>query len=313
MLHNRFTLGLVAAGRRAIRSGAEYNKYFNLGSVEGEEITLLNDGSVSDTVEQMKKIVRTTLPQTKKIASVLKGSTREATARNLWDFLYNHVQYTKDNPLREQLRTPARTWQDRARGVDCDCYSIFISSVLTNLGIPHFFRIAAYNGGDFQHVYVVVPDSGKQIIIDPVVDRFNSEHPYSDKKDFNMKVTMLNGVALGACAPATTATPAGAATATATTPAKQPEPVEFRPLDFFIDHPEVQLQTAATPAPTEQRTTNNEQPVKHEAGTGVTSEKVMWGLGLSAAALLLISAFKPKPNLSGPPTRVRKRLSVVQL
>jgi hypothetical protein len=195
-------LGLVASGKRSIRSGAEYAQYFDLSGVAGNEITLVDDGDVTDTIARMKKIVRDTLTQTKRIAQRLKGVNREATARNVWNFLYNNVQYTKDHPTREQLRTPIRTWRDRKAGVDCDCFSIFISSVLTNLGIPHAFRIAAYSA-DYQHVYVIVPKSGTDLssyyTIDPVVDRFNYEAPPSNTKDFAMKTTMLNGFGAAAC------------------------------------------------------------------------------------------------------------------
>lgn len=205
MRHRFFGLGLVATGKRSIRSGYEFDRYFSLGSLDNQEVMLM-DGDVMDTINQMKRIVRNYNHQTKAISQKLKGSSREATARNVWDFLYNHVQYTKDNPNREQLRTPLRTWADRKRGVDCDCYSIFISSVLTNLGIPHAFRIAAYND-DYQHVYVVVPKSGTDYssyyTIDPVVDRFDYEVPTSKSKDYKMKVTMLNGI--GACDTSATA------------------------------------------------------------------------------------------------------------
>lgn len=190
------SLGLVPSGKRYIKSGDQYNKFFNLNEVEGEEIELTPDGDVYDTLRLMKKIVRDTLHQTKAIAQELKGSSREETCRNIFNFLYNHVQYKKDNPLREQLRTPIRTWKDRRNGVDCDCYSIFISSVLTNLKIPHSFRMAAY-GGDWQHVYVVAGD----FIIDPVVSRFNYETPYQKKHDTMSKVTMLNGPDDQRCTP----------------------------------------------------------------------------------------------------------------
>lgn len=307
MQGNRFTLGLVANSKRSIRSGSEYNKYF-LGGVEGKEITLVPNGSVSDTVEQMKKIVKATLAQTKNIAPVLKGSSRLETARNLWNFLYGHVQYTKDNPLREQLRTPARTWQDRARGVDCDCYAIFISSVLTNLGIPHFFRIAAYNGGDFQHVYVVVPD-GKEIIIDPVLNTFNSEHPYSKKKDFNMRVTMLSGVsALGACATNNSTTPTNPQLP-AKTAEQLTEPVQFAPIEFLTVGPQVNSpQSTAV-----QSTVDSGQSTELQASAKAAETKVMWGLGLSALALLVAGAFSKKKSLSGVPGAQRKWLSTVQL
>jgi len=306
MQRNYFGLGLVANSKRSIRSGSEYNKYF-LAGVEGKEVTLVPNGSVSDTVEQMKKIVKATLAQTKNIAPVLKGSSKLETARNLWNFLYSHVQYTKDNPLREQLRTPARTWQDRARGVDCDCYAIFISSVLTNLGVPHFFRVAAYNGGDFQHVYVVVPD-GKEIIIDPVLNTFNSEHPYSRKKDFNMRVTMLSGAPLGACAtPTANATPTNPQLP-AKTAEQLTEPVQFAPIEFLTSPQSISPQTTAAP------TVNSEQPTELQASIEAKAmeTKVMWGLGLSAVALVLVSAFSKKQSLSGAPAQ-RKWLSTVQL
>jgi hypothetical protein len=197
------SLGLVASGKRAIKNGSEFNAYFDLGQVKGQEVELMEAGSVYDTLKQMHKIVRSTLPQTKRIASKLKASSREATCRNIFNFLYEHVQYKKDNPLREQLRTPLRTWKDRTTGVDCDCFSIFISSILTNLDIPHAFRMAGYKG-DFQHVYVVVPKSGNSVssgyyTIDPVVDRFNYETPFNKKHDHmtTSPVTTLNG--LGAC------------------------------------------------------------------------------------------------------------------
>lgn len=196
------SLGLVATGKRSLKDGSSFDKYFT--AAEGNEVQLLGDGDVYDTLSQMKKIVRSTLSQTKAIAPMLRGSTTEATCRNVWRFLYDHVQYKKDHPLREQLRTPSRTWRDRKTGVDCDCYTIFISSVLTNLKIPHAFRMAGYKG-EFQHVYVVVPKNGKTFsdrssywAIDPVVNQFNYEAPYSKKHDHKMsQINMLNG--LGEC------------------------------------------------------------------------------------------------------------------
>lgn len=178
---------MVASGKRNIKSGAEYEKYFT-SKPNGKEVELIADGDVYETLDLMKNIVNQTLDQTKAISQVLKGKSVKETCENIWNFLYNHVQYTKDNPSREQLRTPIRTWKDRLKGVDCDCYSIFISSVLSNLGIAHNFRMAAYKE-DFQHVYVVA--SG--YVIDPVVDKFNYEVPYSKKHDHKMKITTLSG------------------------------------------------------------------------------------------------------------------------
>lgn len=194
---NISNLGLVASHKRTIKSGAEYNPYFDTSAVVGKEVELNAEGTVYDTLKLMQKVVRDTLPQTKKIAKKLKASSEEQTCKNIWNFLYNNIQYKKDNPLREQLRTPIRSWKDRTTGIDCDCYAIFASSILTNLGIPHSFRMAGYKGADFQHVYVVTKSG---IVIDPVLDAFNQEAPFSKKYDHTMsKVTMLNGVSGDAC------------------------------------------------------------------------------------------------------------------
>ncbi len=195
----------MTTGKRSIKDGSQYAKYFTE-KPEGNEVQLLADGDVYDTLKLMKQLVDKTLSQTKAISKALKGSSTEETCKNVWNFLYQNVQYKKDHALREQLRTPARSWRDRKTGIDCDCYSIFISSILTNLGIAHSFRMAAYKG-DFQHVYVVVPKGGGALntrsnyyVIDPVVDRFNYEVPYTKKHDQKMpKVTMLSGTSLGDC------------------------------------------------------------------------------------------------------------------
>lgn len=201
------SLGLVATGKRSIRSGKEYDKYFESATVKGNEVVLIPDGDVYDTLKLMKQVVNQTLSQTAAIAKELEGASLEQTCRNIWNFLYTHIQYKKDHAKREQLRTPARSWRDRATGIDCDCFAIFISSILTNLGIKHTFRMAGYKG-DFQHVYVVVPIDGKSLsvrnnyyVIDPVVDRFNYEVPFKKKHDHKImgKVTMLNGFGSADC------------------------------------------------------------------------------------------------------------------
>ncbi len=194
-------LGLTSSGKRTIGAGEQYNQFFDLNKVKGDEITLMPDGDVYDTIKEMDKIAAASVDQTKLITAKLKASSLDQTLRNLWNFLYHNVQYKKDHPLREQLRTPIRTWKDRKAGVDCDCYAVFISSVLKNLKVPHQFRIAAYSE-DFQHVYVVVPKDGKTLgarstyyVVDPVVDKYDYEEPFSKKFDSNMKITTLNGIA----------------------------------------------------------------------------------------------------------------------
>lgn len=183
---------MEAARHRNIRSGAEFDHLFPAANEDTH--TILTDAGVSDTVSFIPKVVNDTLDHTRKIARILKGHNDYDTCRNIWHFVYNHIAYRKDKAGYEQVRSPARTWHDRAEGVDCDCYTTFISSILTNLHIPHLLRITKYNKPFFQHIYPVVVKNGRKIIIDCVTDKFDYEVPYSEKKDHPMDLQYLDGL-----------------------------------------------------------------------------------------------------------------------
>ncbi len=116
-------------------------------------------------------------------------------AKESGTFLYDHIQYKLDKKGLEQLRRPNRSWAERQTGIDCDCFSIFVSSILTNLKIPHSFRITKYNRDEYQHVYVIVPAEDSKsgyITIDCVLSEFNYEKPFTAKKDFPMSLNGIN-------------------------------------------------------------------------------------------------------------------------
>lgn len=182
---------MEALKKRHIRPGTEFDHLFP-SAMAGTE-TIVRDAGLSDTVAFIPKVVADTLYQTKGVARTLKGGNTYDTCWNIWHFVYNHIAYRKDKDGYEQIRSPARTWADRKAGVDCDCYSTFISSILTNLGIPHQLRITKYSKPYFQHIYPVVPHGGRYITLDCVTDKFDHEVPYSAKKDINMELQYLNG------------------------------------------------------------------------------------------------------------------------
>ncbi|WP_421752498.1 hypothetical protein [Croceimicrobium sp.] len=186
----RFEIGSITSGYRSIRDGKKYDQFFS--KPDSTDRIIIEDGEVEDTVDLMKRVVWRYIEDTKAIADHLKGNSKTQTCQNIWDFLYHHIQYKLDKRGLEQLRRPARSWADRQNGIDCDCFSIFASSILTNLKIPHAFRITKYGGDHFQHVYVVVPNGSETIIIDPVLSRFNYEKPFSEHKDFNMNLSGID-------------------------------------------------------------------------------------------------------------------------
>lgn len=192
----------LTAGPRSIRSGNEYNSLFPAPSFSDPIVN--RDGDVDDTIKLMSKIASDGQTQVVKLAAMLAGATTDETCRNIHDFVVKHIQYAPDKNGVEQLRTPARTWADRGanKGVDCDCMSIFCSSLLRELKIDHRFRVVSFSNGDFEHVYVVVPRDGKtlaggQIILDGVIHQFDREKTFTKAQDYTMngkKIQLLNGI-----------------------------------------------------------------------------------------------------------------------
>jgi len=186
--------GLVSAGKRNIKDGDEFNYLFP--EPDGTNDIVQNDGNVEDTVMWCGWMVKKYNDDTKELAEYLysKSKTDRELYKNIFNFCYNHIQYHLDRKGIEELRRPARTWKDRKHGVDCDDYTMFIASVLYNLGKPFEFRIAKYSKPNYQHIYLIIPvKDDTYITIDPVLDTFNYEKPYTSKKDFNMKSLNLAG------------------------------------------------------------------------------------------------------------------------
>lgn len=188
---------------RRLKSGEQYDHLFP--RCTGEDKSIKDDAKVEDTLRLIRKTVPKTLWHTKKIAGLLQGKNLDETCSNIWHFVYDHIAYRKDEDGCEQIRSPRRTWRDRKRGVDCDCYTEFISSVLTNLGIAHKGRITIYDyDRGYQHIYIVVPKDGKlgyalrnrrdYIVLDCVKDAYDDEQPFIECKDYNMKLEYLDGI-----------------------------------------------------------------------------------------------------------------------
>lgn len=193
------SLALTTGQRTLAADGSRFDHLFE--DPRRDDLIIIQDGSVEQTVQQMVKLVKKYSYQTARLAKMLQGSTIEESTRNIWNFIYRNIQYREDKAGVEQLRTPARTWADRKNGVDCDCMSIFAGSLLTNMGIDYQFRIVKYGKPDFQHVYVVVPRpgiNGRYIVIDGVLDKYNTELQFTDNKDFNgmngIPIQVLNGI-----------------------------------------------------------------------------------------------------------------------
>lgn len=193
---------MVRAEDRFIQGGWEYDKLFP--KAQGKTRTVRKAATLNDTLGLLSRIVQEKGAQAKEIAKKLSGATVLETARNLWNFCTRFVRYKEDQEGIEQVRDTARLWADRSTGVDCDCFTQFISAVLTCLRIGHALRITKYpdytrpwlsdDEIQYSHIYVVIPQRKGEIIIDPVYHEFNREAPYITKKDIPMELQYLSGI-----------------------------------------------------------------------------------------------------------------------
>lgn len=118
------------------------------------------------------------------IAADFRGNTILETCRNIHDWVSNpnNIKYVKDLDPSQDVKSPANFFHSKTG--DCKSYSVFVASILYNLGIKPGFTYASYDGTDIpSHVYVSAEaENGETIILDGTISNFNYEH------------TELNGV-----------------------------------------------------------------------------------------------------------------------
>lgn len=180
-------LGLVARVDRPIGPLSDYAKYLPPASALKHTDPEVLYGTTGQTAELIRQLAKSHKWETAKLARSLVGRSLNDTLSRIYHFVYRYIKYEKDAPGREEVRLPLRTLYDQ-KG-DCDCFSTLIASILENLSIPYKVRLAAYRGRPyFQHVYIIVPSKAAgprgYYVVDPVVEGYNNEEPYSNHKDY---------------------------------------------------------------------------------------------------------------------------------
>jgi hypothetical protein len=167
---------------------------YNIGAPEYKTTLLYNDGINSDIIKTINSNFAKAVEQARPFAKQFDAGNSEGTARNIWNYLRNQIQYIKDPAGRQFIRMPRRLAADKFG--DCKSYSVFTAGVLGALGYPVFYRYASYDKNDKTptHIYAYTKDkNGKTIIIDGVYSQFNEEAPYTYKIDNEMKIAVLSG------------------------------------------------------------------------------------------------------------------------
>ena len=162
--------------------------------------TLLTDnGDTNDIIRALLRAVKDVRSQTADFSRQF--SPDYAGLRSLFWWVKENIEYKEDPSGVQWIREPARLYAD---GVgDCKSYTLFIVSVLENIGLRYeikFVNTERRGSKLVNHVYpvAILPD-GEKVPVDAVYHTFDAEHPYFFAKVYTMPdIYRLSG--LGATA-----------------------------------------------------------------------------------------------------------------
>jgi len=138
-----------------------------------------------DIIVLVQEVLETDHDDTKAFAELFSPDLEGL--KMLFDFVDAHFNYVEDPNFNQWIQTPSFLWYTK-RG-DCKSYTVFISSVLRNMGIKHRIRYVGYGSSKYTHVYPVALLKGREVPLDVVWKKqeggpFGQEKPFTKKKDY---------------------------------------------------------------------------------------------------------------------------------
>lgn len=95
----------------------------------------------------------------------LEGKNEMGEINSLFHFVRDQIRYVKDIYNVETLHTPTQLL--KVGQGDCDDKSTLLAALLESIGYQTMFKLCAYDGNDFQHVYTFVIGTNIALHLDP--------------------------------------------------------------------------------------------------------------------------------------------------
>lgn len=173
-----------------------------------KEIVISNRTTLNHTIKFIKRLARkgAKSPIIQEVSEAIKFS--DFPEKDVFGFVYDSVVFKPDPENDQQVRTVERSLSE---GVgNCVDYTVLTSAILLSLGIPHKYKVVAFDRrSGYEHIYVVTD----RVIIDPVLGQkqdgtdtrynrqpfglFNQEMKYLKAKYYPMpRLVMLQGARL---------------------------------------------------------------------------------------------------------------------
>lgn len=131
--------------------------------------------------------------QTRALAKHFEKESARQSAKSVWEFLKNQLNYRADGFAYQAVKSPSALLATGSG--DCKSYSLLAAGILANLGYRVKLRFTGYDvtSTDPSHVYVIASRDGQTFIVDGVWNEFDTEKPFVHKKDFTMQISTITG------------------------------------------------------------------------------------------------------------------------
>lgn len=147
--------------------------------------------NTNDIVKAIQQQHAENLSAANKIKYLFCGTDERTTARNIFDFLKNEIEYRVE-PAEKQTTKSIQRFVSDGYG-DCKHFALFANTILQQCGYKPLYRFAGYRDKtNVQHVYSYLPQSNT--VLDAVLSSFDTEKTPTIKKDYNMSLYKLSGV-----------------------------------------------------------------------------------------------------------------------
>lgn len=147
---------------------------------------MYDNAEIDDIVDVILHADSLSASFTKDFAQGFRRETDEETLRGIWTFVKKNIRYVRDKAGIEEVQSPGKLW-NRRRG-DCKSFSVFIGSILKNLGYRYKYRLAFYDAAnmDSAHIYPIVTlRNGRKVVMDAVHSKFDEEVPFYKAYDYS--------------------------------------------------------------------------------------------------------------------------------
>lgn len=162
---------------------------YDLGNIRAENKNILvaryqTTGQIAGAIV---KAIKDSEPTAEKLKKYFQGD-KYTQAKLIFFFCKNLLPYNKESANRQTARTMARIIQDAKKGGDCKHFSTLSATLCKVLGIKCKLRLIAqrYDNDQPNHIYTVALINGKEVIIDAVLNKFDTEARYNKKYDINI-------------------------------------------------------------------------------------------------------------------------------